>query len=223
MTRVARLDVAAMALLAFSVCAAGKVTAPASASYSAAALYNAANAYARAGKTGLAVLDYERARMLDPGDTDIDANLRRAREKAGLPAPAPSPLEQLVRLIDPAVLPWMGIAGLVLAGMSMILTQKWPGRRPELLLSAFIGLCLLGLQLGCVVAEWPTLHEAVVVGHAVPARVSPTLIEESLFTLPEGEVVSVGAEHDGFSLVKTRGGRTGWAPSSNLALVVPRR
>jgi len=39
----------------------------------------------------------------------------------------------------------------------------------------------------------------------------------------EADVVTVSAEHDGFYLVKTRAGRTGWAPSANLALIVPRR
>ncbi len=57
------------------------------AGYSAAALYNLANAYARAGKPGLAVLNYERAKLLDPQDPDIDANLaarpRRIRIAAG--------------------------------------------------------------------------------------------------------------------------------------------
>ena len=51
--------------------------APAQAGYSAATLYNYANAFARAGKPGFAVLNYERARLLDPSDPDIDANLDR--------------------------------------------------------------------------------------------------------------------------------------------------
>jgi hypothetical protein len=54
-------------------------------------------------------------------------------------------------------------------------------------------------------------------------RVSPVLIEETLFVLPEAETVTVRDEHDGFMLIKTSAGRAGWAPSSNLALVIPRR
>jgi hypothetical protein len=56
-----------------------------SSGYSAAALFNQANAYARAGKPGLAVLNYERAQLLAPNDADIAANLHFVRAKAGLP------------------------------------------------------------------------------------------------------------------------------------------
>jgi hypothetical protein len=59
--------------------------APAQPGYSAPALYNLANAYARQGKPGLAVLNYKRAKLLDPNDPDIDANLRQVRQSAGLP------------------------------------------------------------------------------------------------------------------------------------------
>ena len=80
--------------------------------------------------------------------------------------------------------------------------------------------CLLGITLSCALEVWPTLQEAVVVGHSVQVRVSPTLIEEPLFVLPEADIVSVSAEHDGFMLVKNSAGRTGWAPNANLALIV---
>jgi hypothetical protein len=53
--------------------------------YSAAALFNRANSCARDGKTGLAILNYERAQLLAPNDSDIAANLHFVRTKAGLP------------------------------------------------------------------------------------------------------------------------------------------
>src|ERR1700680_589979 len=49
---------------------------------SASPLYTSANAYARAGKPGLAVLNYERASLLAPDDPDVAANLRFVRESA---------------------------------------------------------------------------------------------------------------------------------------------
>src|SRR6202161_2860169 len=50
--------------------------------YSADGLYNLANSYARAGKPGLAVLNYERAALLAPDDPDINANLAYVRTAA---------------------------------------------------------------------------------------------------------------------------------------------
>lgn len=77
----------AVALLEFAVSAlaAPSVAAPTGSGYTAAALYNAANSYARAGKAGMAILYYERARLLAPNDSDIEANLRYVRASSRLP------------------------------------------------------------------------------------------------------------------------------------------
>lgn len=191
-------------------------------SYSASALFNLANAYARAGKPGLAVLNYERAKLLDPNDADIESNLRYVREASGLPTQPPAGLDRLPRIASPQILSWIGVLGLLIAGVSSFAREAYPAHRGKFLASALIGFCALGVTLGCAVSVWPTLHEAVIVGHSIPVRVSPTLIEEPLFVLPEAEIVRVNGEHDGFMLVKTRNGRAGWAPSSNLAPIVPK-
>jgi hypothetical protein len=193
------------------------------AGYSAAALYNVANAYARAGKPGLAVLNYERAKLLDPQDPDIDANLRRVREASGLRLAPATGLERLVRIANPTAVSWFGVFGLIVAAFCLLAREVATAHRGKLLAAALMGLCLMGVTLGSALAVWPTLHEAVVVGHAIPVRVSPTLIEEPIFTLPEAEIVRVRGEHDGFMLIETGAGRTGWAPPANLALIVPRR
>jgi tetratricopeptide (TPR) repeat protein len=193
------------------------------AGYSAAALYNLANAYARAGKPGLAVLNYERAILLDPQDPDIDANLQRVRDASGLRHVPATGLERLARSANPTAVSWIGIVGLIVAGLGLLAREVTAAHRGKLLAAALMGFCLVGITLGSALAVWPTLHEAVVVGHAVPVRVSPTLIEEPIFSLPEAEIVSVRGKHDGFMLIKTAAGRTGWAPQANLALIVPPR
>lgn len=191
--------------------------------YSAAALYNLANAYARAGKPGLAVLNYERAKLLDPTDPDIDANLNQVRATSGLP-PLPAPyLARLTRIATPDVLSWIGVLGLLVAGLSLLAREAYPAHRGKLFAAALIGFCTLAVTVGSALSVWPVLHQAVVVGHSVPVRVSPTLIEEPLFVLLEAEIVRVSAEHDGFMLIKTQAGRTGWAPNSNLAPIVPKQ
>jgi len=45
---------------------------------------------------------------------------------------------------------------------------------------------------------------------------------EASFVLPEAETVKMTAEYEGFVLVQTRAGRTGWVSRANLAPVVPR-
>jgi hypothetical protein len=180
-----------------------------------------ANAYARGGKPGLAVLNYERARLLEPNDPDIDANLRQVREASGLPPESRSGFERMAGIASPRLLAWVGVLGLGLAGISALAWRSYPGHRRKLLAAVLLGISLLGLSVANGVALWPIMHEAVIT-RAAPVRVSPVPIEEPLFVLPEAAVVRMSAEHDGFVLVRASSGRTGWVPSANLVPIVPK-
>jgi hypothetical protein len=210
-----------MLIVALAMCGSSSHATPAQAGYSAPALYNLANRYARAGKPGLAVLNYERARLLDPNDPDIDANLRHVREASGLPPESRNSLDRLVRIASARVLAWVGVFGLLIAGVSALARLWIPTHRRKLLLAMLVGISLLGVTIANGVALWPIMHEGVVITHAAAVRVSPVTIEEPLFVLPEAQIVSMGAEHDGFVLVQTKGGRAGWVQSENLAPIVP--
>src|SRR5215467_6034774 len=62
----------------------GLLATSAQAGVSAPELFNQANAAQRADRLGPAILGYERARLLSPGESSIEQNLRIAREKAGV-------------------------------------------------------------------------------------------------------------------------------------------
>jgi hypothetical protein len=195
----------------------------AAAGYSASVLYNLANSFARAGKPGLAVLNYERARLLDPNDPDVEANLRHVRAASGLPPESPSRLDRLVRAANPRTLAWIGVLGLVMAGSSALARVRTKTHRRKLLVTMLIGICFLGLGVGNALALWPIKNEAVVIVHSTPVRVSPVTTEQPLFVLPEASIVSMGAEHDGFVLIQNTAGRSGWVQGSDLVPIVPRR
>lgn len=189
--------------------------------YSAAALYNLANAYAKSGKPGFAILNYERARLLEPNDPDINANLRHVRDSAGLPPRPPSRLDRLTEIAGPAAIAWAGVFGLLVAGSCALARRRFPGHRGKLAAGAVLGFSLLGISVAGGIALWPVMHAAVVIVHSAPVRVSPVPIEETLFELPEGTIISTGAEHDGFVLIRTGAGRTGWVPGANVAAIIP--
>ncbi len=71
-------------------------------------------------------------------------------------------------------------------------------------------------------ALWPTLHAAVVVTNSAPARVSPVPMGDPLFTLAEGETVTLTAQHEQFLLIQTSTGKTGWVSGTEVVAVVPR-
>jgi len=196
---------------------------PAQAGYSAAGLYNLANAYARQGKPGMAVLNYERASLLSPNDPDIDANLNYVRASSHLPAPSRSAFERMVRVASPFVLSWIGVMGLVIVGVSALAAQLASRHRWVHRLGMLLGICMLSLTVANGIALWPMLHEGVVISGAAAVRVSPVPMGDSLFVLPEAETVKIAAEHEGFLLIQTGAGRTGWVSRSNIASVVPRK
>ena len=111
---------------------------PSESGYSAAALYNLANAYARSGKPGFAVLNYERARLLDPNDPDIDANLRHVRETSGVPPPYRSRFNRLTALADSRILAWVGVLGLLIGGVCALAQRRYRQHRGKFISAAVL-------------------------------------------------------------------------------------
>jgi hypothetical protein len=193
----------------------------AQAGYSAAGLYNAGNAYARAGKPGMAVLNYERASLLAPNDPDIEANLRLVREPLRLPSESRTALARAVPRAGPDWLAWSGVTGLLIVGLSLLAGQVNPGHRWVRRAATLSGIAMIGLTAANAMVLWPKLHEAVVIASNTAVRVSPAPMGDPLFVLTEAETVEMMAEHEGFVLVQTRAGRTGWAAHASLAPIVP--
>lgn len=188
--------------------------------YSAPALYDLGNFYARAGRPAMAVLNYERARILAPTDPDIQKNLSHVRESVGLPALHTAWLSQHDRLANPNLLYWIGVFGLTITGAALLLLRARSKHRALLTGGAVVGGLMMALSLGDAIATAPTLHEYVVMA-ATPAHTSPTSAVEPLFTVPLADVVTVRDEHQGFALIRDAQGREGWVASSDLASVIP--
>lgn len=190
--------------------------------YSAQALYNLANSYARDARPGMAILNYERARLLDPTDPDIDANLRRVRQTSGLPTTTQSRLERVAGIATPRTITGIGTLGLLLAGAGVLGLRWRPRHRTKFGVLALLGAFATAATLCAAVGVWPLLHDGVVIAHTAPVRVSPVTIGDPAFVLREGQMVRMNAERDGFVLIRTSEGRAGWVESANLASIVPR-
>ena len=213
----------ALLLIMLTVLASQVRAASAQPGYSAAGLYNLANSYARAGKPGMAVLNYERARLLAPNDSDIDTNLRYVRELGATGDRTTRPVRALVharqshtdivgrrhRLV---IMESACSLGRIYSPISIITARRGGLRRRD-----------VGMTVGNGVVLWPKLHEASRDHEPNTAvRVSPGAHGRPLFVLPEAETVRCSSEHEGFVLVRTRAGRTGWVSRANLAPVVAR-
>jgi hypothetical protein len=201
---------------------------PASAqpSYSADGLYNLANSYARAGKPGLAVLSYERAALLAPADADIDANLAFVRASAHVAIKPRSSFARLVQALNPTVVAWLGVLGVVVVGVGLVATRlasrfPWitggwiPGS------AIVLGVALIAVTASNAILAWPRMHEAIVLIDQTPARVSPVPMGDTAFVLREAESVTMTAEHEDFILIRDGRGLSGWVARASLGAVVP--
>ena len=190
-------------------------------SYSADGFYNLGNTYARAGKPGLAVLNYERAALLAPGDADISSNLEYVRAAAHLPPEPRGRFARIVLAASPTVAAWLGVLGIALVGAGLLAGKILPRFGWARIFGVTLGTALAGLSMSHALLLWPRMHAAVVLIDQAPARVSPVPMGDAAFVLPEAETVTITARHEDFILIRTRAGRSGWVARANLGAVVP--
>jgi len=189
--------------------------------YSAPVLFNLANAQLRAGKTGAAILNYERARWLAPSYPDVAANLRLALERAKLPIAATSWASRYADGFSLNVWAGLGAASLFLLAATFLAVLLLPEARPTLRLARIaLVLALLG-TVAAIGSRWAELDRAVVTAKEATARVSPVTMGQALFTLPEGAMVGFVKPHGRFALIRTQDGHQGWVSRDAVEPVVP--
>lgn len=189
---------------------------------SVAALFNEANAAQRADRPGAAILGYERARLLAPHDSEIVQNLRIARERAGVNAPAISVWERPAH--------WFGFNGLALLGSSALLIscalffgrQYVPSlsRRTATSIAAACGAVILFTG-SSMALRWTELDRAVIQNATTTVHIAPATNAESTFELKAGNLVTTKHKHGDFVLVRTLDHRSGWVNKAELERVIP--
>jgi len=203
--------------------------------YSAPLCFDLANAEARAGRMGAAILNYERARYLAPADRDIDHNLQFARKQAGL---EPNSYRWWqIALLSINWIVWLGImaACLLLIFLAVIgaayapaisAASKIPLRLLKnifrAILFAGIPLCLLLGYVELSTVGFNTRIEGVVVApKEATLRLSPFASADSIGTIPEGELVTVEDRHNDYLRIEARDHHFGWVQENDLEPVIP--
>jgi tetratricopeptide (TPR) repeat protein len=203
--------------------------------YSAPLCFDLANAEARAGHTGAAILNYERARYLAPADRDIDHNLQLARKQAGLEPNSYRWWQIALRSIDWMV--WLAImaACLLLIFLAVIGTAYAPALAAaskiplRLLKNIFRAILFAGIPV-CLLMGYVELStigfnnriEGVIVApKEATLRLSPFDSADSIGTIPEGELVTVEQRHNDYLRIEARDHHFGWVQEKDLEPVIP--
>lgn len=189
------------------------------AGYSPSVLYNLANSYALSGKTGRAILNYERALRLSPSDSDISGNLELVKKENGLFPKELSGAERFFQLLS--LNQWTALIffSLVLVTIFMLATIKYRFSRQlniGVVISCFLLLCL---ATGGTLFRYQYFNPSVVVSPDVKLFISPFESSASIGALQEGRLVYPQKSHGGFSYVTDETDRKGWIPSRMIESV----
>jgi hypothetical protein len=182
--------------------------------YSAPVLFNLANAYYYEGKLGRAILNYARAQLLAPRDADIAANFDVARRKAGV-------ADQPTHLLSSSALSWFGSAAMISIAAGLLFRQIT--KRGGFVWRTWIiaNSCVLLVAMLTLFLRYPEWNRGIVVAKSAPAYIAPVTVTQPMFTLTEGQVVSIRKTSGDFLLVEAGNGRRGWVTPAAVERVTP--
>ncbi len=191
-------------------------------------LLNLGNAYYSKGDVGRAVLQYERALLMDPSDPDVQANLESVRKKAGLAAPSESEWAKLFLFCSLNTWTWSGFYALILLALSSLVRGVWlnfgkPGSSPQTACRAlfFSGIVLLLVSSTGMLLQTSQLNRGVIVASEAPVKVSPFDMAANVSSLHGGETVRTLKRYGNFLYVESYSGSKGWISSSLVEPVLP--
>lgn len=192
--------------------------------------YNLGNAWFRLGELGPAILHYERARRIMPGDDDLAANLELARS---LTADQVTPLPgfwlfRVARwwvdlLPRPALLTVVTLAWLTAMGALIVaVTGRSDSHLPWSRRAAAAGAVTLafGLSLAARELELGRPDEAVIMAEEAAVHSAPSDDDELLiFRVHEGTKVRVERRSEAWVEIVLEDGKVGWVRSGQLVLI----
>jgi tetratricopeptide (TPR) repeat protein len=178
--------------------------------------YNLANSYARNGQTGKAVLEYERALLLAPGDGDIRTNLEQLRKDKGLAQEETFFLQQVGTLLG--LNQWAVLAAILLMGLALFHLATLHFVVSNRISSSLTGGVLLLLAICCagIAIQYRNWQQAVIIVPETRLLISPFDGAETTGVIEEGCLIRIIKRHDHYALVKDEKGRRGWIPGPSF-------
>lgn len=189
--------------------------------FSAAVLFNLANSYAELGQTGKAVVYYERAALLTPGDPDINANLSKLRKEQGLFSEPKKGIAGLLKQLPINQWVWLLPAGLLLAALATTAAlRKWPAKG---FIRGVACLCFVFIVAGAagVYSSLITSNPAIVIAQDARLLLSPFPTAAPVGKVQEGRKLRVIKEHGDYFLVDDATRRKGWLRQDHTEFVIP--
>ena len=193
--------------------------------------YNLGNALFKTGDLGGSILEWERARALDPADPDVLANLALARS---LTADAIEPLPRFwllsavswwidllprTLLIVMVATAWM-VLGAGLATRTLARRDDVRGVATWTATLAGAVVLVLGANLFIRELGLGRAERGVILAEAVPVRSAPAEQDDlTLFEIHEGTLVRVDQRAGDWAEVVLEDGKVGWVPADVMGVI----
>lgn len=189
--------------------------------------YNLGNSYFKTSNIGLAILNYERAKKLDPDDEDITANLKLANQKTEdkIDAAPSLFLEQWQTGVADRMneKQWsLILIVLILCALTFFLIYVWSSDKALKQTGFFLGSGFLVLSfITFFVAKSKynnSIHSdsGIIVSSSVTVTGSPTEKGTRLFLLHEGTKVKIMDESADWTEIKIANGNVGWVKTADF-------
>jgi len=183
--------------------------------------YNMGNAYMKMGKTGYAVLFYEKALRLIPQDGDLKSNMVYAKAfSPGSPAAGPLGLNLVAAVIKSPFgdlnLNAVAIAAIALYLVSLVmailfLVTPFLVRRLRILFVLAVFMFLWsGAVFGIRYYEEEVLKKGVVVVKSAEAKYEPVESSTTYYKVQEGDGVTVLGTREGWRHIRRADGKSAW-------------
>ena len=192
--------------------------------------YNLGNAYFRTNQVAKAIVNYERALLLDPGDSDIKHNLRFAKTRIEDKIDSADSffINQWIRSIQNlySANTWATIGIvlfilLVVAIGSYMISVQLSLRKT----SFYTGIVLLSLVIIANVFAFKQKNKianrstAIVMSASVSVYTSPDVHSQELFRLHEGAKVKIKRQEDRWIEITIANGSVGWLQKKNVETI----
>lgn len=193
--------------------------------------YNLGNSYYKADDIAKAILNYERALLLQPGNADIRANLEVARSKT-IDKVVPTPeiffvswTKSLINSLSIDVWAKLGVVFFILLIVSLYLfffSKQIVWKKTGFIAGmAFLVLVILSNVFAAQQKrELENRDAAIVLSPSVTVRSTPSESGTSLFILHEGHKVEVKDNSmREWKEIRLEDGKVGWVPSSAIEVI----
>ncbi|WP_163335958.1 tetratricopeptide repeat protein [Desulfopila sp. IMCC35008] len=189
--------------------------------FSPSVLYNLANSYAASDRIGKAILNYERAARLAPGDSDIINNLQVVKTREGLFDHEQSIQDMFISMLSINQWSLLGFFALAVIAVVMLLRLQKPVSR--ITITALNSLCVLMVIVSvyCVYGNYRAWAGYIVITPDSRLMISPFTGAASAGDIKAGRKVYILEKHRDFIYVRDEGGRKGWLPENVLEPIIP--